>query len=66
MRYERLQEDFDAVLKQAGIEGHYEIPRENITPAREGKSYREFYSKKSRRMVEDAYASHLEKYDYSF
>jgi hypothetical protein len=66
MRYERLQDDFDGVLRRAGIDGSHQIPRENVTPTREGRDYREFYSERSRLLVESAYADFLVKYDYSF
>ncbi|MEO7117791.1 MAG: sulfotransferase family 2 domain-containing protein, partial [Candidatus Limnocylindrales bacterium] len=46
MRYETLQADFDVVLTKAGIEGHHEIPKENVTSARAGRDYRTFYSKR--------------------
>ncbi len=66
MRYEHLQDGFDAVLRKAGIAEHHEIPKENVTAVRAGRDYRDFYSARTRRLVEVAYADHLAKYGYSF
>lgn len=66
MRYERLQDDFDAVLERAGVDGAHPIPQRNVTPQREGRDYREFYTPRTRRLVADAYADVLGRFDYSF
>jgi hypothetical protein len=64
MRFERLQADFDEVLRRVGLEG-LSIPRINPTPDR-GPDYRAYYSPASRRLVEAALAEDLSRYGYSF
>jgi hypothetical protein len=64
MRYEKLQEDFNEVLKRLGVSEPIEIPRRNVT---EGKDdYRAYYTPRARRLVESAFAPDLERFDYSF
>lgn len=66
MRYERLQEDFDAVLRRAGVTNHHEIPQLNVTAVRGARDYREFYAPRSRKLVEEAYTDFLRRYDYAY
>jgi hypothetical protein len=64
MRYERLQEDFNEVLRRLGASEPIVIPRHNVT---EGKDhYRAFYTPRARRIVERAFAPDLERFDYAF
>ncbi|MGI8534463.1 MAG: sulfotransferase family 2 domain-containing protein [Candidatus Limnocylindrales bacterium] len=65
LRYERLQQDFDAFLIARGLEP-IEIPPRNVTHERRSRHYREFYVPATRALVERAYASSLERFDYSF
>ena len=65
MRFERLQEDFDEVLKRVGITRRVVIPRTNVTAARGG-DYRTCYSERARRIVEESFADELSDFDYAF
>jgi hypothetical protein len=64
MRFERLQSDFDEVLRRAAVSVESQIPMTNVT-SRE-KDYRPYYSRASRRIVEYAYADDLARFDYHF
>ncbi len=66
MRFEHLQHDFDEALRRGGIERSYVIPRHNVTQGRRTRDYREFYSERSRRVVQQAFAPYLERFGYSF
>lgn len=66
MRYERLQQDFDALMARVGIERPIEIIRTNVTTQRKGRRYQEFYTPGARRMVEDLFADDLLQYGYRF
>lgn len=64
MRFERLQEDFNEVLRRLGVPGPIEIPKWNVT---EGKDhYRAYYTPRAQRIVEKAFAPDLERFDYAF
>lgn len=65
MRQESLQEDFDRVLKQAGIATAIPIPRFNVT-RKEPKHYREYYNDRTRRIVESAFAEDFKRWGYTF
>jgi len=64
MRFERLQQDFDAVMLKLGLHP-IEIPKFNETPERDG-DYREHYTRKARRIVERVYSETLTRFGYSF
>ena len=64
MRFERLQKDFDEVLRRASLEP-LKIPLFNATPDRES-DYRPYYSHRSRQLVEAAFSDDLERYGYRF
>lgn len=65
MRFERLQGDFDEVLRRAGVERRLEIPRLNVTAARK-RRYREYYSDRARRIVEKFFLDDFRTYGYEF
>jgi hypothetical protein len=65
MRYERLQEDFNEVLRRIGVDEPIEIPKINVTKGREH-NYREYYTPKARAIVERVYAPDIERFGYSF
>lgn len=65
MRYERLQEDLDAVLLRAGVTRRLVIPKVNVTPGRE-RDYRAYYTERARRVVEDRFAHELAEFGYTF
>lgn len=64
MRFERLQEGFDEVLRRAGLE-RLVIPVINTTPDRVS-DYRRYYTPESRRLVESALSEDLKRYEYTF
>jgi Sulfotransferase family. len=64
MRFERLQDDFDEVLRRVGLEP-LKIPLYNATPDRES-DYRAYYSRRSRQLVESAFSDDLARYGYRF
>lgn len=64
MRFESLQEDFDRVLQRLGRSGS-EIPIFNRTSGRE-RDYRSYYTKLSRRLVEQVFKKDLREFGYSF
>jgi hypothetical protein len=65
MRFERLQEDFNEVLRCIGVDKPIEIPRINVTNDREG-DYREYYTPRARAIVERVFAPDLARFGYSF
>jgi hypothetical protein len=65
MRYERLQEDFNEVLRRIGVDEPIEIPKINVTKARDH-NYREYYTPEARAIVERVYAPDIERFGYSF
>jgi hypothetical protein len=65
IRFERLQQDFDAVMRRVGAEP-VTIPPTNVTERRRGRGYREVYTQRAREIVEAAYVEQLERYGYRF
>jgi hypothetical protein len=65
MRFESLQQDFDAVLRQAGVEGQFRLPWMNRTKKRK-RDYRSYYSERSQELVERAWRRDLERFGYTF
>jgi hypothetical protein len=65
MRFERLQQDFEAVMRGCGVEGDLTIPNVNPTVQRKAE-YQSYYTPQARRTVEYVFSSDLEKYAYSF
>jgi hypothetical protein len=66
LHYERLQPDFDALLKRLGVPDRHEIPQVNITHKRDRRPYQDWYTPKSRAIVEGAFAKDLEEHGYTF
>jgi hypothetical protein len=66
LRFERLQETFDEVLRRVGIEQHLQIPVYNQTVSREGRDFHEWYTPAAREIAEEAFAGYLKKYGYGF
>jgi plasmid stability protein len=64
LRFETLQEDLNALLKDIGHDGTIELPHVNVTEGR--RHYREYYTDAARRTVEQAWRGELERYGYSF
>lgn len=64
IRYEHLEEDFNQILSQVGINEYIPIPHTNKTPGK--KSYREQYSPEARAIVEQELGQELAKFGYTF
>ena len=65
MRFERLQEDFEGVMRRAGVEGDVTIPTVNTTRQR-GRRYQDYYTPEARRLVEYVFKPELDRYGYTF
>jgi hypothetical protein len=66
MRYEHLQEDFDEALRRAGVDRRLVIPTRNVTTERTERDYRTWYSGRSRKLVQKAFAEQLRRFGYAF
>ena len=65
MRFERLQQDFEAVMRSLGVDGDVTIP--NVNPTRQRQtSYQSYYTPAVRRLVEYVFKPDLDKYGYAF
>ncbi|CAN5725100.1 hypothetical protein BH24CHL8_BH24CHL8_03310 [soil metagenome] len=67
IRYEHLQEDFDALLRRAGATP-VEVPKVNVTVAKEetARHWSTYYSPASRAIVAEAYRDWIERFGYRF
>jgi len=65
-RYENLEEDFCRVLSTIGVKERMTLPRTNLSLRNEGSDYRDYYSPKTRAMVEEWYAPEIALLDYFF
>jgi hypothetical protein len=65
IRFERLQEDFDAAMRRVGAEP-VTIPPTNVTERRRGRDYREVYTQRARDIIGSVYAKQLRRYGYRF
>ncbi|MBA2489857.1 MAG: hypothetical protein H0V36_11175 [Chloroflexi bacterium] len=66
IRFESMQRDLDAALQRAGVSQRVELPHVNATPARQGRSYRDLTTSRTRAMIERAWAVELASWGYSF
>jgi hypothetical protein len=66
MRFERLQADFDDLMRRVGVEERVEIPLYNETGRRRKRPYQEFYTPAARRIVEELFAADLAEFGYRF
>jgi hypothetical protein len=70
IRFEALQEGFDAVLQRIGVPGPIAIMSENVTSERASgeakRHYTDFYDDASRDLVTRAYAPVIERFGYRF
>jgi hypothetical protein len=65
-RYENLKEDLNGVLSRIGIKERLTVPRVNVTQKGEARDYRDYYSPKTRAMVEEWYAPEIKLLGYKF
>lgn len=61
-RFERLEDDFAEICKKAGIEAS--LPQFNKTRSRQ--SYTQYYSDRTRQLIEDNFREDIEFFNYSF
>ena len=66
LHFENLQDDFNHVLKQVGVEKEIIIPRQNETGEKIYKSYREAYSTKSKELIEYVFKKEMKAHGYEF
>jgi hypothetical protein len=66
LRFERLQETFDALLRRVGITDPVIIPVVNETVSRHERDYHHWYTPRAREMAETAFAGYLERHEYRF
>jgi hypothetical protein len=65
MRFERLQQDFEQVMRSAGITGDVTIPAVNATPNKSA-NYQSYYTERARMLVEYTFKPDLDRYGYTF
>ena len=64
IRYERLEEDFNRILRIAGVEEFVPVPHQNPTPGK--KPYPDYYTPELRKLMEWYAGEQMAKFDYSF
>jgi hypothetical protein len=65
MRFERLQQDFELVMRRVGIQEDVTIPLINVTSQRKA-SYQSYYTPRAREIVEYVFRPELDQYGYGF
>lgn len=65
LRFERLQADFESVMRHLGIDGDLTIPSINITRQRRN-TFQDYYTPDARRLVEYVFGPELDRYGYTF
>jgi hypothetical protein len=67
IRFEHLQDDFDALLVRVDAPP-VEVPRRNVTVAKAeaGRHWREYYSPRTRDVVARVYRDWIERFGYTF
>ena len=66
LRFERLQETFDGLMRRVGITEPVLIPVVNETVSRRERDYQGWYTARAREMAETAFADYLQRHDYRF
>lgn len=64
IRYERLEEGLNQVLRMAGVTEPISIPQRNVTPGK--RSYKEYYSRSTRYFVQATLKDQLATFGYDF
>jgi hypothetical protein len=65
MRFERLQLDFEDLMRSLGVDGDVTIPMVNPTRHRRGR-YQDYYTPVARKLVEYVFRPDLDRYGYAF
>lgn len=63
-RFENLQEDFQYIADKIGRD--ITLPRSNVTMARDGRHYREYYNAETREVVRNMLVKEIEYFGYEF
>jgi hypothetical protein len=66
LRFERLQETFDALLARVGVTEPIPLGVVNETVSRANRDYREWYTPRSRALAEGVFADYLARHGYAF
>ena len=66
LRFERLQETFDGLMRRVGIAERVVIPVVNETVSRRERDYQGWYTPRARALAETAFADYLKRHDYRF
>lgn len=64
IRFENLEQDFNRILQNVGITEW--ISLDNVNPTKGKKPYQEYYSQKSRALIEKLFQEELRRFNYTF
>jgi len=68
-RFEDLSHEWEEILTRVGI-GEIPLPERNVTGCgnggKEGKAYRDWYTPKTKEMIQERYATHVRSFGYTF
>ena len=64
IRFERIQDDFDAVMRRLGVTEPTELEHVNPTVARQDADFTGYYDAESRRIIEDVFGEWLRRFGY--
>jgi len=65
LQLEKLQSGFDALLRSVGVSETHEIPQVNVVK-KPGRRYQDWYTPRSRAIVEGAFAEDIAEFGYEF
>lgn len=65
LQHEKLQAGFDDLLRSVGVAERYEIPQVNVVK-KPGRRYQDWYTPRSRAIVEGAFAEDIAEFGYDF
>tara|TARA_B100000609_G_C17203255_1_gene429404 strand:- start:841 stop:1473 length:633 start_codon:yes stop_codon:yes gene_type:complete len=64
--FEKLQEEFNFLKEKLGRFDINNLEKNNVTKSRNFKSYKKYYTKKSRKVVSELYKKDIETFKYAF
>ena len=64
IRFEYIEEDFNAILQKVGVLDWVSVPNRNPTSGK--KTYQDYYTYKSRKLIEKVFSQELTKFGYTF
>ncbi|UCD56782.1 MAG: hypothetical protein JSV16_13295 [Candidatus Hydrogenedentota bacterium] len=65
LRYETLESDLNELLAQFGMKLE-RLPRDNVTPGRNGRHYRQFFTEGGRDFIARRFREEIERFGYSY